>query len=258
MRTPFLPTLLLLPFLAGPALGDKVIMKSGKIYEGRIMGESHRSILVRTEAGAKPIFLRMDDVHTIVRDPQPPEAPSEEAGRFASVEFLVSGNAFRSGSLDFDAAPGFHLGGGFRLHPAFELGAVLDLWPGLNGEVSVGDQQSGAVRSYEHFYAYAGGFQAKFFPLFRRRYARAEPFLLGGIAWNRVAPKASGDHFSGTSWKTGVGVSWAWFKPVYVESRFVYQNPHFTKVQFQSGEGDITGVQQDVWTAALGLSYRFL
>ena len=202
----------LVVFLTLPAFADKVIMKDGKIYEGHIMGESAKSVLIRLNTQAKPTFLHLEEVQTIVRESHPTEAPSEEAGRFASAEVMLLGQTFSGDTFNLHTAPGLGFAGGFRLHPAVELGAGLNLWPTLNGDVTVSDGRT--LRGYEQFSAWSGGFHAKVFPFFRQKYPRWEPFLLGGYHWNRLTAKGSGDYFTGNSWWAGVGTSWRWWNPV--------------------------------------------
>jgi hypothetical protein len=242
---------------AATSFADKLLMKDGRIFDGHIMGETHRSILFRPNTpGAKPFFVSLTEVQTVVRESRPAEEPSSEVGRFGQIETLLTGSMFSSGKLPFHAAPGLDVGAGFRLHPSTELGAVLGLWPSLYGTVSVSDGSN--IREYDTYSAYAGGFYAKFFPLFRNRYARAEPYLIGGYRWNHLTPKGTDDYFTGTSWQLGGGVSWVWWKPVYVETRFVYQHVSYDTVRFQFGQGDINGVTQGIYTLGVGLAYRFL
>jgi hypothetical protein len=261
MRSPSRTVLFLLAFgaLTGAAQADKIIMKNGKIYEGRIMGETARSVLIRpANPDIKPLFINMREVQTIVRESHGPETISPEAGRFAGIELLVTGNSFATRPLDLGWAPGVTLNGGFRIHPALELGVGLNWWPGLSGDVAVQDTQSHNVREYESFYAYSGGFHAKVFPFFNQSLGRLEPYIVGGYHWNRLTPKGSGDYFSGTSWFTGVGVSWRWTRAVALETRVIYQRITFDTLKFQSGEGDLSGVHQQGVSIGTGLAYRFL
>jgi hypothetical protein len=244
---------------AGPVRADKILMKDGKIYDGRIMGETSRTVLIRlSNPDAKPVFLNLSDVQTVIHDRQSPETLSPEAGRFAQLSLLVSGTHFSSRTLGFGWASGLTFEGGFRVHPALELGAGLDLWPALSGQVAVENTQSQTVRGYQAFYAYSGGFHAKVFPFFKKSLNRFEPYVIGGYHWDRVTPKGSGDYFSGTSWLTGVGVHWRWTPAIAFEARVLYRRSGFDTVKFQSGTGDISGVHQDSVSFGTGVAYRFL
>jgi len=249
--------LMLLLFIHLPALADKVIMKDGKIVEGRIMGETNRSLLIRTNSiDAKPVFLNLRDVQTVVRESQPPEAPSEEAGRFAAVELSVMGTGFTSNVFDFDAGAGLNAAGNFRLHPLVEVGAGVTLWPDLAGAVAVTDGTS--ARGYRHFMAWSGGFHTRLFPLYRVWDSRFEPYLMGGYHWNRLNAKGSGDHFNGHSWMIGPGLSWQWTRALCWDTRILYQDVDYDEVKFQTGTGSVSGVGYGSWTFSTGLSWRFL
>ena len=242
--------------LAASASADKIIMKDGKIYEGHIMGEGAKSVLIRINQQAKPQFIALRDVQTIIRESHPADPIPDEAGRFATVEVMLLGTAFGHDTFHIKAAPGINVAGGFRIHPALELGGGINVWPALSGEVTLTDGTT--VRGYEKFNAWSGGFHAKVFPFYRRREARAEPYVMSGYHWCQLTPAGSGDYFTGRAWFTGVGVSWRWFNPVFVEGRFLYQKTSFDSVKFQSGQGSVSGVGQEAYQMGLGLSYRFL
>jgi hypothetical protein len=162
--------LLFFLFLISPLLGpaarcfaDKVIMKDGKIYQGRIMGETQDSVLISNAPyDPKPRFIEIKDVLTIVRE-SGKDPHSIESDRYAVVEALLSGQVFSSNTLTLNPAAGLHVGGGFRLHPLVEIGAIVDWVPDMSGQVAITDGTN--LRGYEHFYSYGGGFTVKFFPL---------------------------------------------------------------------------------------------
>src|SRR5262249_18141912 len=84
--------LILIPNLSQ---ADKVIMKDGKIYEGRIMGENSRSLLISNmPLDPKPHFIEMKDVLTIVRESHPPETISLDTQRFVSVHAGITGKVY--------------------------------------------------------------------------------------------------------------------------------------------------------------------
>lgn len=232
-------------------------MKDGKIYQGHIMGETSRSVLISNPPlDPKPRFIELKDVMTIIRESRPPEERSPEAGRFASVEMLLTGHIFTSSAFAFSPAPGLHAGGAFRVHPLLEVGGGLAFIPNLSGEVTVTDGQT--TRGYERFYAYQGGFSVKIFPFFKFRSWRVEPYLTTGYQWNRLTPKDSGDYFSGKTLLGGAGLSIPWRKPWYLELRLLYQHTDHDTVKFLTGQGDLSGVRSDAFTVSTGLSYRFL
>jgi hypothetical protein len=253
----FSRTLMLVVAVSAAAMADKVIMKDGKIYEGRIMGETSRSLLIsNAPLDPKPRFVELKDVMTIVRESRPPDAPSPETGRFASLFALLTGSVFTSSTFSLSPAPGLELGGAFRVHPALELSGAFDWNPTLSGEVAVTDGQN--TRGYEKFFAYGGGFSLKIFPLFRFRGWRAEPYLTTGYHWSRLVPKASDDAFKGSALRGGAGMQIRWWRPLYWDLAVLYQHTRYDRVKFLAGEGDISDVRNDSVTFSAGLSYRFL
>jgi hypothetical protein len=236
---------------------DKVIMRDGKIYQGHIMGETSRSLLISNPPlDPKPRFLELKDILTIVRESRPAEKPSLEEGRFATASLGISGQVYSSETFSFKPAPGLYFGGGFRIHPALELGGEFNWIPNLSGALRV--QAGPLYRSYESFYAYHGGFSGKIFPFFKYRDWRWEPYLTSGYHWNRLVPKASGDALKGASVFGGAGVMIPWWKPLYWDFRFVYEHTSYDSIKFLTGEGDISGVTHNSFTLSAGLSYRFL
>ena len=244
--------------LASPARADKVIMKDGKIYQGHIMGETQRSLLLSNPPlDPKPRFIELKDIMTIVRESRPEEKPSLEERRFASMSAAVAGSVFSSRTFSFSPAPSLSFGGAFRVHPAAEVGGEFQLTPSLSGpSFSVTDGRT--VRGYESFYAYDGGFSAKFFPFFTFNYWRAEPYLMTGFHWSRLVPKASGDALKGKSLLGGAGVMIPWWKPLYWDLRFTYEHTTYDSINFLGGEGDLSGVTLSRYSFTTGLSYRFL
>jgi len=223
------------------------------------MGETARSVLIRpANPDAKPVFLNMQEVQTVVHTPNGPEPVTAETKRFTQVAVLMNGTQFHSRLLGMGWAPGVTIEGGFRVHPALELGAGFDAWPALSGTVTVGDRQSGALRGYESFDAYGGGFYAKAFPFYRRALGRFEPYAIGGFHWNRLAAKGSDDYFSGTSWLAGAGASWRWTRALSFEGRVMYQRITFDAIEFQNGHGDLSGVHQNGVRLSAGVAFRFL
>jgi hypothetical protein len=258
------PWRLLLPLLllAGAARADKIILKDGSVYEGRIMGESKRAVLISNPPlDPKPHFIELKDVATIVRERRPVEEPSPEEGRFASLSAGISGQAYSSNVFPFSPGPGFYVGGGFRVHPALELGGEFDFIPSLSGAgLAVQDSVSRATREYESFYAYHGGFSAKAFPFYRAHRIpwRAEPYLTMGYHWNRLTPKASGDALTGKSIFGGAGVMIPWRRSLYWDVRFLYAHTSYDSIHFLGADGGLSGVTLNSFELSAGLSYRFL
>jgi hypothetical protein len=241
------------------AHADKVIMKDGKIYYGRIMGESRRALLISNPPlDPKPRFIELRDVMTIVREPHPAEKPSPEEGRFASVSGGILGQVFTSNIFSFSGAPAVYVGGGFRVHPALELGAEMNYTPALSGSLGVKDTQNQVSRAYQHFYAYQGGFSAKILPFYNFNSWRAEPYLVTGFHWSRLVPKDSGDSLRGTSLFGGLGLLYPWWKPLYWDFRLVYDHTQYDSIHFLGGDGDLSGVTHNTFEMSIGLSYRFL
>src|SRR5450755_3091316 len=113
----------LLLSLTSLSWADKIIMRDGKIYQGHIMGETSRSLLISNPPlDPKPRFLELKDVLTIVRESRPAEKTTLEESRFASAAIGISGNVYSSKIFSFSPAPGLYFGGSFRIHPAVELG----------------------------------------------------------------------------------------------------------------------------------------
>src|SRR5579871_5421 len=126
--------LFLLLSLATLSWTDKIIMKDGKIYQGHIMGETSRSLLISNPPlDPKPRFVELKDVMTIVRESRPAEKPSPEEGRFATVSVGLTGQVYSSSLFSFSPAPGLYFGGGFRMHPAIEIGGEFNFIPNLSG-----------------------------------------------------------------------------------------------------------------------------
>ncbi len=247
----------LLLTLTSVSWADKVIMRDGKIYQGHIMGETDHSLLISNPPlDPKPRFLELHDILTIVRESRPEEKPTLEESRFATANVGISGQVYSSKIFTFKPAPGLYFGGGFRIHPALELGGEFNWIPNLSGDLTV---QSGALRrEYQSFYGYDGGFSGKIFPFFKYHDWRWEPYLTSGYHWNQLVPKASGDALMGTSVFGGAGVMIPWWKPLYWDLRFVYQHTSYDSIKFLTGEGDLSGVTQNSFIFSAGLSYRFL
>lgn len=243
--------------LAVPALADKVIMRDGKIYEGKIMGETSDAVLISNPPkDPTPRFLQTRDILTLVRESRKPEPPSDRTF-LPTIGVLFDGNFFSGTTLPFDAAPGFQLNAGFRIHSAFELDASFHSEPALSAAVDVKDNNT-VLRSYSRFGQYGGGFNGRYFPFFRRTHWRAEPYLLAGFEWTRLFPKAASDYFSGTSYLVGLGTTYELHKPWYWDARFTYRHTHYGHIQILGSGADLSHVWSDDYLLSTGVSYRFL
>lgn len=230
-------------------------MKDGKVYQGRIMGETFRSILITSPAEPRPQFLRKRDVLTIVRD-QPEEKVFVDRGRYVSLRLGLSGNFYSSDRLELDPAPGLTVGGGFRFHPAAEIEGGLDWVPALSGILAISDGT--VTRQYEKFRAFGGFFGLRLFPFYRFQSWPVEPYLLGGYQWTRLNPKATDDGLKGKAFLIGSGFEkrfaehWAW------DVRFHYERLSYDRVDFLLREGSLTDdIRLNRYRLVTGLSYRF-
>lgn len=248
----------LMGLIVTAASADKIIMKDGKIYEGHIMGETHRSILISNPPlDPKPRFLDLRQVMTIVRDRPLERIPSLDEQRFATLSVGAGAAMHQSTTFSFSPSSTLYFGGGFRIHPSVELGGELLYTPSLTGTgLTVSDGTH--IRGYESFYAFEGGFSVKGFPFYRHRERRWEPYLTTGYHWSRLVPKASGDELRGHGLFGGLGIQIAWWKPLYWDLRFTYTHTTYDAIQFLGGEGTLSNVTNNTYGLSAGLSYRFL
>jgi len=97
------------------------------------MGETNRSLLISNPPlDPKPRFIDIKEVLTIVRESHPAEKHTFEDGRFASLNLGASGQFFSSQTFSFSPAAGFYIGGGFRMHPAIDVGGEFHYIPLLS------------------------------------------------------------------------------------------------------------------------------
>ncbi len=247
--------------LAGVLLGvasawaDKVIMKSGKIYEGRIMGETSQSVLIsNAPMDPTPHFLHYRDVLTVVRD-TPAQFSVTDGQRTFMAEASLAGHVFSPETITLHPAAGLHLAGGLRPHPLVELNATLDWIPTLSGQLIISDGTTS--RGYESLHAYSGGFALRLYPFCRFKAWRWEPYVLGGYQWNRLVLNGSGDFLKGYSWQAGLGTLIPWRWHLYWDARFLYERTLYDRVQFLLREGSLNdSIHNPTYTFSLGLSYR--
>src|SRR6266513_2850881 len=98
----------------------KVIMKDGKIYEGKILAETKGDVVIKTSGWDHRIkLLPADNVLTVVHDPHEPEKPADPQ-RYIAVDSFLTGNIYTTRDVSRQPAPGLRVGGGLRLHPLVE------------------------------------------------------------------------------------------------------------------------------------------
>nr|AGC09661.1 putative ABC transporter domain protein [uncultured bacterium] len=136
-----------------------------------------------------------------------------------------------------------------------EIGGDLVLTPELSGgDLTISNGADS--RRYQSFYAFEGGFTAKGFPFYKKKW-RWEPYLTTGYRWIRLVPKASGDSLRGGAILGGLGVLIPWWKPLYWDLRFQVQHANFKTIQFLGDQGELSGVGLNSYVLMAGLSWRF-
>lgn len=233
--------------------GARVIMKDGKIYEGKIIDDSDGDILIKTSPmDARPKLLPNSDILSVTADPPPPK--NLDPQRYSTYELLLTGNVFSAQNIEQNPAPGLWLGVGLRFHPVIEVGAGLDWKPWISGDLAVSDGTT--TRQYDTFLSYSGGFLAKVFPFYAQRW-KTEPFFIGGYGWSRLSPKGSDDALKGRGFIAGFGVRRPLWKQVYWESRFIYTRMVYDQIFFLQRNGSIDpAVIPNPFALCTGLSVR--
>jgi hypothetical protein len=238
--------------LTGYVFAAKVIMKDGKIYEGKIITEMNGDILMRTQPGNRPRMLPGSEILSVVRDPvvETPRDPH----RYAAIEARISGNVSDSKNVSLNPTPGLSFAGSLRFHPLFEVSGGLDWFPALKGEVAVTDGTT--QRGYEYFYAWSGGLSGRLFPFYARGW-KIEPFLTSGYHWTRLVPKGSGDSLQGQGLEGGAGAQWPCGKRLYAIAQLVYRRVSLDGISFNGQQGGlISPVFMGDFSFSIGASYR--
>jgi hypothetical protein len=238
----------------GIARADKVIMKDGKVYEGRIMGETTRAVLItNAPLDPTPRFLPLGDVLTIVRE-RHVEVPSPDRDKYATVDAGLQADLLTTSDVGIHTAPGLYARGGFRLHAFVQVEAELVWQPALSGGFAVTDNTT--VRGYEKFSAYHGGFGLRGYPFGRKR-GNTEPYAVIGYAWTRLAPKGTDDYLKGYRIQGGVGVQHRLRGPLFVDARLLYEHTRYESIRFLTGEGTFgSALRHDGITLSTGFSWR--
>lgn len=237
-----------------PLHADKVILKDGTIYEGAIVDETKKDVLIRTYGyDAKLLLLEDREILTVIHE-RPKSAPRDPT-RYVLIEALGSGQFFAD-DLALGPAAGLHLGGGVRIHPLVEIDAGFDWTPSLSGELLVVDKQ--ISRGYQQFLSYRYGFLFKFFPFFTKKNRQTEPYGIVGYQWNRLIPKGSGDTLIGGGWQAGLGLQHRLVKAVFLEVRAIYQGGAYSKINFLGNDRDFqNNIRHNTYTLSTGLSYHW-
>jgi hypothetical protein len=237
------------------ARAAKVIMKDGKIIEGKIVAETNGDVLIRTPpVNPMPILLPARAILTIIRDPVP-EKPYDPQ-RYVSLETLLEGNVFTANNMTLDPGASLRIGGGLRIHPLVEIGGGFIWKPALSGALAVTDGKT--TRGYERFYSYGGGFTAKLFPCYRIRRWTTEPFLIVGYEWTQLVPKASGDGVDGRGLEGGFGVQRPLTKKLFLVAQFLYRGTGLDTIDFQGLRGTLDPeIHVNSYTFSTGLAFHF-
>lgn len=244
------------------SFADKVITKDGKVYTGKILIDGDKAVLI----GNPPFdptstLIKTEDIQTIVYEQYHPNDPAERR-RGVSLDLNLLGNAYSSQELALHPAAGLRLGGGFRFHPLFEIGAGLSWVPALSasdGGFTVSDSTGPAAnsRNYEHFWQYAFDFTAKIYPFYAKTQWKTEPYIQAGYIWSHLIPNASGDSFKGGGWLLGFGAIRPLSKHLFLDGRFSYQDLSYDTVNFLGHDGTISPeIAQHTYSFSVGLSYR--
>jgi hypothetical protein len=244
-----------LVLFATPLFAAKVIMRDGKIFEGKILAEPGGDVLIKTNpVDPRAKLLPQQEILSVVRDPVP--QTSKDPQRYLQAEAVLNGNVFSSWDLSMDPAASLWLGGGIRLHPVIELDAGLDWKPAMSGSLTVSDGT--AQRSYERFAAYSGGFALRIYPLYYRK-DKIEPYGLFGYEWSRLVPKGSGDNLNGGGVKFGAGATWPIHGSLFLDTRLIYRRTRYSRIFFRQQEGDADPpVMNDSYSFGAGVAYHFL
>lgn len=242
----------------GKAQADKVIMKDGTVYKGKIQIDTDKAVLIGNPPfDPNSYLLESKDIQTIVYE-QYHQSPPAERRRGLLLETRMSGNIFSSSDLSLHPAPGLYLGGGFRIHPMFEIDGGVESLPAVSAKSGLGVTDPTTSRVYKRFYMYSGIVSGKIYPFFKNQKLSLEPFLVAGYRWTKLVPKASGDTLKGSGWHLGFGAMRPLTRHIFLEAQFLYERLTFDSIDFLGQQGNIRPVIIDnVYSLNLGASYRF-
>ena len=189
---------------------DQVIMKDGTVYKGKILIDTDKAILI----GNPPLrsefsLLKSEDIAKIIYEEYHPNPPAERK-RGLVFETRLDGQVASSSLLPLSPSPGIYAGGGFRVHPAFEIDGGGEWNPALSASngFSVSDSTgtNGNTRQYQDFFMYTGMVNGRIYPFYEKKW-KTEPYLLAGYSWSNLIPKASGDNLTGSGWQLGFSLA---------------------------------------------------
>jgi hypothetical protein len=221
-------------FLISPLWGAKVIMKDGKIYEGRIVAETDGDVLMRTKLDNRRKLLPADEILSVVRDTA---TVVEDPQRYASIETSVFGFVSDSTNVELRPAAGLSFAGHLRAHPLVDVGGGLDWIPALSGALAVTDGT--VTREYHRFYSWSGGFSGRLFPFYLYHW-KIEPFVSAGYHWSKLVPKGSGDSLSGQGLEGGAGAQWPVCKHLFLVAQLIYRRVSLDSIDFHGAQGGLT------------------
>ena len=239
------------------AFADKVIMKDGAVYKGKIILDTDKGVLI----GNPPFdpdqyLLKSEDIDTIVYEEYHLSPPAERR-RGLAFETRLSGNIFSSNELSLSPAAGLYGGSGFRMHPLFEIDGGINWLPELSSSNGLSITDTQTTRSYQRFWEWSGSVVGRLYPLGQRRSLKLEPFLLGGYEWAHILPKDTGDSLKGAGWQIGAGLLYPLNRNFFLDGQFVYHNLTFDQVDFNGRSGSISPqIMEHQYSFSLGLSYR--
>jgi hypothetical protein len=248
----------LLVFCSVACLADRVITKDGKVYSGKIMIESDKSVLIGNPPyDPNSTLIKSEDIETIVYEQYHPNAPAVRRRGF-TLDFDFIGNAYSSKELSLRPSGTLGIGGGFRFHPLIEIGAALQWTPALTTSGDPLTITDGTVtRGYSDFWMYTLNFVSKIYPFFKKTKWATEPYLLAGFGWDHLIPKQSGDSLSGSGWLVGFGAIRPVTEHLFLNGNFFYQSLGFDTVRFLGRDGAIDPqINEHQYSLTLGLSYR--
>lgn len=237
---------------------DKVIMKDGTVYKGKILIDTDKAILIGNPPfDPNSYLLESKDIQTIVYEEyrQPPPA---ERRRGFHVESHVSGNVFSGGEMSLSPSAGIYAGAGFRVHPAFELTGGWEWLPSVHSGSGLNVQDTTVSRTYQSFFIHQAVVAGRIYPWWRNMKWVTEPFLTAGYRWSRLIPKGSGDSLHGAGWQVGAGAIRPLTKHLFLETQAAYQKITYDTVHFHGTEGTIQPeIAKKDFSFSAGLSYRF-
>lgn len=245
-------------FLPGTVLADKVIMKDGTVYKGKILMDSDKAVLIGNPPfDPNSYLLEAEDIATISYEEYHRPPPAESRRGFL-METRLGGNVFSGGEMSLGPAASLYTGAGFRIHPLFELDGGIEWLPHLNSGSSLVVTDANTFRQYEKFYMYSAIVSGRFYPLFKKMSLPAEPFVITGYRWSRLRPNGSGDRLNGSGWHLGFGAIRPIARNLFLEGQFQYQRITFDSVEFLGQEGNIRPeITKNVFHFSTGMSYRF-